>query len=180
MTSRAKCRWSFWLSIVVALVLQLTSISALNAQIYLQLEQANSLEVRKYSPGEKITFRMKQFGDNWISDPILRILPEDDAIVFYDQIVHLDEITHFSYQRPWAKATGLSLMGFGSSWLLFGGAIEGLRSIDAIDTQYEFGTDTAIIGLSTLAVGYLTQKLWSKAVKKMNRRNRLKIIDVRF
>jgi len=163
MTSRAKCRWSFWLSIVVALVLQLTSISALNAQIYLQLEQANSLEVRKYSPGEKITFRMKQFGDNWISDPILRILPEDDAIVFYDQIVHLD-----------------SLMGFGSSWLLFGGAIEGLRSIDAIDTQYEFGTDTAIIGLSTLAVGYLTQKLWSKAVKKMNRRNRLKIIDVRF
>ncbi len=149
-------------------------------QIFFQYEQANSLKVQKYQAGDIITFRLKQFGDEWITDDILQIVPEDNSLVFYDQIVQLDEFTHFQYDRPWAKLTGTSLMTFGASWLIFGGAIEGLRRIDAIDTQYEFGTDTAIIGISTIVTGYLTQKLWGKAIKKMNKRNRVRIVDVRF
>lgn len=151
-----------------------------DAQIYFQYEQANTLKVRKYQAGDIITFRLKQFGKEWISDDILQLVPEDNTVVFYDQIVQLDEFTHFQYERPWANTVGTSLMTFGGSWLIFGGAIEGLRRIDAIDTNYEFGTDTAIIGLSTILTGYLTRKLWSRAQKKMNKRNRVRIIDVRF
>lgn len=156
------------------------SLGTLNGQIYLQLEKANTLDVQKYQAGETIKFRLKQFEENWVTAKIVEILPTDDAIVFYDQIVHLDEITHFEYQRPWANASGKILMGFGSSWLIFGGAIEGLASIGAIESNYRFGTDTAIIGGSTLISGFLINKLWSKAVKKMNKNNRLRIIDVTF
>ncbi len=153
---------------------------SVDAQIYFQYEQANTLKVRKYQAGDIIKFRLKQFGEEWITDDIMQIVQEDNTLVFYDQIIQLDEITHFQYDRPWANSVGTSLMTFGTSWLVFGGAIEGLRSIDAIETDYKFGTDTAIIGVSTILTGYLTKKLWSKAIKKMNKKNRVRIVDVRF
>lgn len=168
------------LRLTIITLITLVSIADTNAQIYFQYEQANTLKVRKYQAGDIITFRLKQFGKEWISDDILQLVPEDNTVVFYDQIVQLDEFTHFQYDRPWANTVGTSLMTFGGSWLIFGGAIEGLRRLDAIDTNYEFGTDTAIIGLSTIVTGYLTKKLWSKALKKMNKRNRVRIIDLRF
>lgn len=170
------------ISVLRPLLIGLISFSSLNsdAQIFFQYEQANSLKVRKYQAGDIIKFRLKQFGEEWITDDIRQIVPEDNTLVFYDQIIQLDEITHFQYDRPWANSVGTSLMTFGTSWLVFGGAIEGLRSIDAIETDYKFGTDTAIIGVSTILTGYLTKKLWSKAIKKMNKKNRVRIVDVRF
>ena len=151
-----------------------------NGQIYFQYDQPNLEVVKRYSPGDRISFRTVQFGDNWINDDILQILPDDNALVFYDRITHLEEITHFRYDRKWARIAGVNLMRFGASWLIMGGVIEGLRRIDAIDTNYEFGTDTAIIGLSSIATGYLTNFLWGKAVKKINERNQVRIIDIRF
>ena len=170
------------ISVLKSLLIGLISFFTLNsdAQIFFQYEQANSLKVRKYQAGDIIKFRLKQFGEEWITDDIIQIVPEDNTLVFYDQIIQLDEITHFQYNRPWANSVGTSLMTFGTSWLVFGGAIEGLRSIDAIETDYKFGTDTAIIGVSTILTGYLTKKLWSKAIKKINKKNRVRIVDVRF
>lgn len=166
--------------ISIILILLTGLLFDVNGQLFLQLEQSNSLEVKKYSPGDLLHYRTKEFGNNWLNDKIINVLPEDNALLFYDKIIHLDEITHIQYPRPWADATGYSLMGFGSGWLIYGGVIEGLSSINAIESNYRFGKDTAIIGVTAIASGYLIKKLWSKAVRKMNQRNRVRIIDVRF
>jgi len=149
-------------------------------QVFFQYEQAETLKVKRWSAGDKILFRQKQFGDEWISDRIMQILPEDNALVFHDQILHLDEITHIQYMRPMPTIAGKTLTYFGTSWLVMGGLIEGLAELNLIETEYRFGKDTAIIGVTSVLTGYLTQKLWSKAVKKMNDRKRVRIIDLRF
>ncbi len=153
---------------------------SLSGQVFFQFEQAHKIKAKKYTEGDKITFRTEQFGEVWLSDKIIQIIPADNALIFYDRITYLDELTYFQYRRPWAQVTGTNLMRFGGSWLIFGGAIEGLRRIEAIDTEYEFGTDTAIIGLSSILSGYLINKLWGRAIKKINSKNRVRIIDVRF
>ena len=131
-----------------------------SGQLYFQLENAFTTDVKRYSIGDALQYRTKEFEENWLTDKIVRILPQDDALVFYDKIIYLDEITHVRYNQPWANGLGTSLMGFGIGWLSYGGAIEGLRGIGAIETQYEFGWDTAIIGASSLVSGYLIKNSW--------------------
>jgi len=63
---------------------------------------------------------------------------------------------------------------------VMGGLIEGLTAANLIESNYRFGTDTAVIGATAAITGYLTQKLWSKAIKKLNKRKRVRIIDIRF
>ena len=164
----------------VAIFTMIFMAESLSAQVYFQFEQANKIRAKKYSAGDQVTFRTNEFGENWLTKNIIEILPEDNALVFYDQITYLDEMTHFRYRRPWADIAGTNLMRFGVSWIAFGGVIEGLRQLDAIDTGYEFGVDTAVIGLSSIATGFLTKKLWARATKKLNERNRVRIIDTRF
>ncbi len=166
-------------SILTVFILSLSSYDT-DAQVYFQYEETNNLLTRRYSIGEVINFRLKDFGEEWIKDDILNLLPEDKSVVFYDQIVQLDQFTHIQYPRPWAHTTGITLMSFGSSWLIMGGTIEGLRSLDAIETDYKFGVDTAVIGLSSIATGYLIRKIWGKAIKKLNERKRVRIVDIRF
>jgi hypothetical protein len=69
-------------------------------------------------------------------------------------------------------------MRFGAAWFVFAGIIEGGRSFGVLETNYKFGTDTAIIGGTALLTGFLTKKIWGTAIKKMNDRNRLRIIDL--
>ena len=152
----------------------------LDGQVFFQLERANTTKVKRYSIGDVITFRTDEYNEHWLTGKIVNILPDDNALVFYDKIMYLDEMTHFRYQRDWARITGNTLMRFGVAWLSFAGIIEGLRRLDAIETQYEFGTDTAIIGLSALTTGFLTKKLWQTAMVKLNNRNRVRILDIQF
>lgn len=174
-----RSRWFRYLSLSLFSILILIPEKG-TSQVYFQYEHAGTTKVRRYVAGDEVIFRTKKFGDAWLKGRIERILPEDNALVFYDRISYLDDITYYQYERGWAKGTGVTLMRFGGSWLLFGGAIEGLRRADVIDTSYEFGADTAIIGLGSIAIGYLTKSLWSTAIKKVNDRNRVRIIDVRF
>lgn len=173
------CNMKYGIAFITLIVLSLSTLDSLSAQLYFQFEEAFTTDVRKYQVGDIIEFRTKQF-QGWQQGSISQILPEDNALLFEDRITHLEDFTHFKYTRPAAVAVGTTLELFGASWLLIGGAIEGLRGVGAIETQYEFGWDTAIIGVTSMATGFLTRKLWGKAVKKMNDRNRVRIIDLRL
>lgn len=150
------------------------------AQIFFQFEQSGTLDVKRWTVGEKVMFRQRQFGDEWIFDRIIQIIPEDNALLFNDQIVHLDEITHIQYPRPVPNIIGKSLTVFGASWLVLGGTLHGLTELGLLESGFQFGQDTALIGVSTVATGFLMQKLWSKAIKKMNANKRVRIVDLRF
>jgi hypothetical protein len=172
--------WNSKVQLVLLFCLLLLCQLNLTGQLYLQYEESGSLERRKYAIGDKIVFKHKSFGNQWINDEIVNIMYRDNSLLLLDQIIQVDEITHFSYNRPWARTTGFTLQTFGVAWLGFGGAIEGLRRVGAIDTQYEFGLDTAIIGVTSLVSGYIINKAWSKARKKMNKNQRLRLLDLTF
>ena len=165
-------------SIYIGIAFSLLILESVHSQLYFQYEEAYTTEVRKYPAGSIIEFKTNKY-KGWQSGRILQILPEDNGLLFSDRISYLDDFTHFKYYRPSARTIGTTLELFGASWLVMGGAIEGLRRTGAIETQYEFGWDTVIIGVSSMATGYLTRKLWGIAVKKMNDRQRVRIIDLR-
>lgn len=165
------------LFVVFALIVSSTQISA---QLFLQLEKSNSTTVHKYGIGEKIHFKTIDYPEYWQNGKIYRILPEEKALVFDDRITYLKEISHFKYYRKWPNGIGVNLMRFGAAWFVFAGIIEGGRSTGVLDTSYEFGTDTAIIGGTALIGGFLTKAIWGTATKTINDSNRLRIIDLRF
>ena len=71
-------------------------------------------------------------------------------------------------------------MRFGISWFAFAGLLTGLNEVGALENSFNFGTDTAIIGGSALVTGYLTKKLFATVTRKLNGKNRLRIVDLRF
>lgn len=154
--------------------------SCLSGQLYFQLEKAGSLKVKKYSVGNEINFKTTKIPDEWQKGTIVEILPADGALVFDDRISYLRDFSYFRYKRPWPNGIGISLFRFGIAWMVFAGIIEGGRRLGVLDTQYEFGTDTAIIGGSSMLSGFLIKQLWSEAIIKINERNRVRIIDLRF
>lgn len=166
---------------ILSATLILTSLCVSStAQIYLQLEKANSTTVHKYSAGEKILFKTIDYPEYWQNGEIYRILPEEKALVFDDRITYLKDISHFRYYRKWPNGIGTNVMRFGAAWFVFAGIIEGGRSIGVLETNYTFGTDTAIIGGTALLGGFLTKTIWGTATKTINNNNRLVIIDLRF
>lgn len=152
----------------------------MSGQIFLQFEKANSTTVLKYGIGEKIQFKTIAYPEYWQNGKIYRILPEEKALVFDDRITYLKDISHFKYYRKWPNGVGTNLMRFGAAWFVFAGIIEGGRSTGVLDTTYEFGADTAIIGGTALLGGFLTKTIWGTANKTINDNNRLRIIDLRF
>lgn len=153
---------------------------AAEAQLYFQLERAGSLKVRKYSPGDPISFQTRKIPDEWQSGTILEILPREEALVFDDRITYIADINRFRYKRPWPNVIGASLFRFGIAWFVFAGIIEGGRRAGVLDTNYSFGTDTAIIGASAISSGFLIRELWAEAVLDIGTRHRVRIIDLRF
>ena len=165
---------------IILFLFTLLAFIDLKGQIYLQLEKSNSTKVIKYGAGQQIYFKTIEFPEYWQNGKIYRIVPEEKSIVFDDRITYLHEISDFRYFRRWPNAIGTNLMRFGVSWFAFAGLIEGLSALELIDSPYRFGTDTAIIGGVAIASGYLTKKLFTTATKKINGRNRLRIIDLRM
>lgn len=163
---------------VIFVFLYCCTVSKLNAQIYLQLEKANTTKVIKFSTGDRVFFRTARYGDEWQSGNIYRILPEEKALVFDDRITYLQDITHFKYYRAWPNGIGTNLMRFSGAWFVFAGIIEGGTALGVLESNYRFGADTAIIGGTAFLTGFLTKKIWATAVRKMNDRNRLRIIDL--
>lgn len=170
---------TYWIGMLFGFML-LVGPANLTGQVFLQLEKANVPTVRKYAAGDRIYFKSKTFPDAWQSGEIVQIIPRDNALVFEDRITYLSDITYFKYYRPWPNAIGTNLMRFGVAWFVFAGIIEGGRAAGILDTQYTFGTDTVVIGGSALLTGFLTRRLWATSVKRMNDRNRLRIIDIRL
>lgn len=165
--------WAFWAAISI-------SPDCGYGQIFFQLERSGTTNVQRYAAGDRIVFKTKDYPDAWQKNKIFRILPEDNALVFDDRITYLQDITYFKYYRPWPNGIGTNLMRFGGAWFLFAGIIEGGRELGVLDTRYTFGTDTAVIGGTALLSGFLIKKLWGVSVKKINSKNRVRIIDLRL
>jgi hypothetical protein len=150
----------------------------LKGQVYLQVEQAETTDVERFSVGDRFEFKTKDI-EGWQKGTLERLLPEPQSLLFNDAIVNVSEISHVKLYHPAASTVGMTFMFFGATWLVAGGTIEGLRQINAIDTQYEFGWDTLTIGASAMATGYLIHRFLGSTVRRINSRNRVRVLDLR-
>ena len=150
------------------------------AQVFLQLERAGSLKVKKYPAGADIKFKTSAYPDYWQNGRIYQILPEEQSVVFSDRITYLKDYTHFRYQRGWPNAIGTNLTRFGVSWFAFAGLLAGLNEFGVLENEFNFGRDTVIVGGTALVTGYLTKRLFTTVTRHINGKNRLRIIDLRL
>lgn len=152
---------------------------SLSSQVMLQLERRNSLKVKRYHPGDILRFKTKEYKE-WQSGEIVQILPEAKSLVFADRITYLRDITHVSYDRRWAKVGGTKLTQFGIVWLSLAGISELAKKAGVLRSNYDAGPDTIAIGVWAIATGLILKKGFGIARKRINKRNRVRIIDLSF
>ena len=141
---------------------------------FLQLEKVGSMKVTKISLGSVITYSIKD-GQGWYSSEIANFLYKDQLIAMADRTIPLNEITALRYDRTVPKAIGRQVGLFGLSWS--GYAFIGTLTDGRPETSYR--TSDAIVTGSALAVGLLLPKLISFRVKKIGKKYRLRLLDLR-
>lgn len=140
------------------------------AQKFLQLEIYNSVNTRKFSPGDKIVVKTKEFPEEWQKKRIESIMYEDGIIVFPQGMINVEDITEVRIFKPipFSLAKGLYLFSIRS--LVFGG----------IDQIYRGEFDKQILLYTVLptAFGLFLDKFVSYKVYKMNKNSRLRLLDL--
>ena len=146
--------------------------SGLSGQRILQIEDPKKVETIRYFEGQKITFRTVESGKEWETRKIKRILVDESVIVFDQEFVHINQITHVKEKIVLREVVGKILMTFGSAWLLYGGIaiVFGLPNVVARDL---------IFGGVAITSGWLIQQL-SRKVYTMGKNGRIRLIDISF
>jgi len=161
---------------VLSCILLLYSVEAIVAQeLYIQLEEINSVKLIRYYPGQKITFKTLDYNKSWRKDRIVSVLPDDNLVEFYHLgYVPLTDITDISRSNTGAKVMAGILGTFGLTWLMQGS----LATIG--DSGFKMSKDEVIIGVVPIAVAWLINKFFGRRKYKIGKLYRLRIMDVRW
>jgi len=145
-----------------------------SAQVYLQLELVNDPQARKYTIGDKITYKTKYLGDIWVTGTIKDILVDDDALVLNNELLSLEHVTHFRIYRRSILAFSGILQSFGVLWTGYGTVLAVLGR-----PNVSWG-EVLGVGLGSYFTGYLFKRLFYRVPIKLGESNRLRIVDTRF
>jgi len=141
-------------------------------ELFLQLEHTHTDEVVKFYPGDKITFSTPDLPDEWQTSRIKQFKPELNLIVFESGYLEPSDIHSIKLKNKRANLFGHLFSKFGTAWVVFG-AIAVAQGDDISVSQY-------VIGGVAIALGWLLRKVFGKKKIKMGKRNRLRIMDIRF
>ncbi len=144
----------------------------MEAQVFVQLELFNDPSAKKYTVGDKITYKVDYQDDVWRKGVIEEILIKDNALVLNNDLITLEQVTDFMLYRNTANYIGRSLQTFGT--LYSGWGVVGLIVGDVKLRQI------LSIGGTSFASGWLIRKLFYKVPVKIGEKNRLRIVDLRF
>jgi hypothetical protein len=147
--------------------------TVLSAQVFLQLEKYENPVAEKYFIGDYIIYKHADYDDGWRKERIERINLEAQSIMTSGSFVEISEIGQVRTYNGGVKAAAMSLKVFGAAWLVYGG-------IAYVGDNFDFGPDTAAIGLGSLAAGWLLQKLFYKNTYKIGNRHRVRLMDTRW
>lgn len=156
---------------LILLATMLCVSAAGGAQVLLQLEKYNNPRAEKYYLGDRLIYKHADYPDEWRKEKIQQIIPVDNKLITSASYLDISEIAAVRTYNPGIKAAGSALKVFGAAWLLYGG-------IAAIGADFDFGPDTAVIGVGSLASGWLLEKLFYKNTYKMGTRHRVRILDI--
>ncbi len=144
----------------------------INAQVVLYLEIMKEEIPIKYYEGQMLSYQTTEYPKEWKSIQIERILDEEKLILYDGGMLKLNHISKVRRVRSWVKLIGYSLQTFGIAWISFGGVAHFTTDL------FDFGMDTAIIGGTAIASGWLLRKLFNYKKYKIGKKNRLKILDL--
>ena len=164
-----KSSWWTGLFLIIACVF---SVLETNAQVVLYMEMMGEEKPIKYYEGQSLSFKSVVYPDEWQEIRIDRIVDEEKFILYPGGMLKLSDITDVRRTRAWANTIGYMLQTFGTAWLAFGGVAHFAYS------TFTFGVDTLVIGVTSMAAGWLIRKLLKYKKYKIGRRNRLKILDL--
>jgi hypothetical protein len=141
-------------------------------QRILQVEDPKVVETLRFYEGQKITFRTKDSGKEWMTKKIKSILVEEGVVIVEDGFYHIDQITHVRTILRTRQLVGSAIMTFGTAWLGYGGIalLFGLPNVRPGDL---------LIGAAAVAIGYGI-RLLSRRVYVMGKNGRLRLIDISF
>lgn len=144
------------------------------SQIFLQLESSTSVKSQKFAVGDVLEYSTVEFPKDFYKSEIIELDPEMNIILFDDGYFKLDQLYKLKFERSKVKMFGAGLLQFSAGWFLYGGL--------ATLTQDNFTMDKGqiIIGAVIAAVGYGIRKIFGKRRVKLGKKNRLRIVDLRF
>ena len=136
--------------------------SVADAQVVLYLEDMKETKPIKYYEGQALSFKSATYPDEWQVVKIVKILDEEKMITYDGGVINLEDIIQVRRQRSWALLAGTMLQTFGAAWLGFGGIAHFTTD------SFDFGVDTAVIGGSAIASGWILKKLfWWMIIRRM-------------
>lgn len=161
--------------LVILLCLTLAVAHGLSAQKVLQIEKYGNPNSQKIQIGTMLDYRLKgeeDFREGYIED--LRV--KDSLIVFGDRYVKVHDIAELRFPRTWGKTIGTSLMILGGAWSGF--ALIGYATDGNPETSYS--SRDAVISAASAGLGYALTKLIRYKRIRMDKRHRLRLLDLRF
>jgi len=144
------------------------------SQTVLMVEDMRDIRPIKYYEGQFISVKTVDFPDYWLDIKIERLLDEEKIILYDGGMINLSDITHFRRTRGWVKAISYTMQTFGIAWLTF--ATLG----DLAGHEYQVGADTFVIGGGAIVTGWLLRKFFRYKKYKINKKVRLRILDLSF
>lgn len=162
-------------------ILQLITISWLvllantmcQAQKYLQIEKRNSLKVVRFIEGDVIQYKLKGKAEMWKTEQIDKIYVDQNALMMPNGLVKIDDIKTMRRERPWTKAYQTSMYTFGLGWAFWNG-------VGTLIKEDKFTKSDAVVIGTALSTGFLVRKLFKFKHFKMEKKHRLRLIDLNF
>lgn len=142
------------------------------AQKFLQLEITNSVETKKFGIGETITYKTKEFPDEWQKAKITAIDYETQIIRFEKKMEFVSDITHIKIRKPVPFYLSRMLYVFGGVSAIYGGIGDAVTG--------ELQSQTILYPAISLPLALFLDKVVSVKVYKMGKRANLRILDLRM
>ncbi len=141
--------------------------------LVLQVEVINSLDKLEYAVGQRISYTVKSYPDEWRVGVITEIMVDDEIIILDNGIVALDQFSSIRKANVPARVLGGMLFTFGIGWNLYG-------VVATLISDFRFTGRELFIGLGSLGSGFLISKFLNYRIYDLQKGSRLRIIDRRF
>jgi len=143
-----------------------------SAQRFIQMEKYGSAKVKKYYIGEEITYKLKEFPNDWTTSVIEDIVMEENIIIFNNRTVNLDELIAIRSFKPsrWSVPVAKNLYRFGLSW----GVLSLLSPLAGTPITWA----AAIVPAVAFATGFLIKSIFKHRSYKLGKRRWLRMLDM--
>ncbi|MDH3649713.1 MAG: hypothetical protein OEQ53_08515 [Saprospiraceae bacterium] len=138
-----------------------------------QFERTGTLKTLKFFEGERMVYKIKNDTRHWLEEYIEEIHVDEGLIQFENRAVFVDSIYAVRVGNASGFVRGMSagLVTFSYAW--------GFWTLVSLAYGDPLAVSTVIIGAGSYLVGKL-MKLTFFRTHKLNRRKRLKLIDLTF